>query len=308
MILSGLLLFVIPAGAITVSGSNEITIVDDTSQVQDFTLINSNTFTSGAAQSLTAEPGEMFFPYVWIDPGDSFNFTLNVGGETIDGYVDFVTTGWIDADLYICLNGETLVQHVGYIPYSNNERRVEFAYGINMTTGQHYIIAVSDNNYGVCTPIGTLYDNPIIGFTTSNVNGDLRYNILTYSVDDYNQAVDDGVSFVNGSNNLLDYVAGSIGLIGSIFGAFITIITILKVLLIDNFFLVVGLAEGGILIISLRQNPRDIFGFVNDVIQYNTRFISFMVTLLSAFIEGFVKLATIGYQLLKSVPIIGQFL
>jgi hypothetical protein len=312
IIIIAALLFLIsapPSLAITTSGNNSLTIIDGDSQPQDLTFINRISESKETPFSVYADDGTILQPNVYLHQGESFNFTITAGGSIIPGYVDFVITSPVSAILYTSIGDEVQTHSQGYIPLiGDNKRRIEIGYAINLTTKEHYLVVLDDSNYGCGIPVNDLHGSGITSFSTSNPVGELEYDVYVYSIDDYSGAVNSGEDFANGSNNLLDYVGRSVDLIFSIFGALVTVILILKVILIDNFFLTLGLAEGGILILSLRQNKNDIFGFANDWVQYNVRFITFMVNAFISFINGFMMLAQIGYNLLKSVPIIGQFL
>lgn len=309
------LLFLInPAYAVTTTGNSTFTIIDSTSQPQDLHFLSNVELTQDTPYSIMADSNTILQPDIWIHQGDSFNFTIKAGNNTYIGYVNFVdhgNTGGIgSATLYISINGETEAHEQGYVNWLNggNQRRISFGYAIGFADGQHYIIAVDDSNYGVGASINDLHDSGITSFVTTNTVGDLKYQITTYSTSEYNQAIDDGSQVANSSNNLLDMIRNSVDLIITLFNTFITILSILKVIFIDNLTLVIALTEGGILILAMRQNPRDIFGFVNDTVQYNIRFISFMVNLISGLIKVFFFVAQIGFNILKNIPIIGSFL
>jgi hypothetical protein len=134
------------------------------------------------------------------------------------------------------------------------------------------------------------------------------FYVHTYTVEELSTAITTTVDINVGSNNFINAIGYYSGLIFSLFNTVISIIQILKVIFIDNLFMLIGLAEAGILIISLRQNPSDIFGFLKDVVGYNAQFIEFMIKLLSGFLNVFMIIAQIGYNVAKSIPIIGNFL
>jgi hypothetical protein len=230
------------------------------------------------------------------------------GGNSIPGYVNFEITGPLKANLYTCIGDQVQVHEQNYIwqGLADNWRRIEIAYAMDLTTKQHYLVVLDDSNYGAGINVTDLHYMGITGFTTSNVVGELKYQTQVFKVDDYYSSVDDGQSMVNGDlyNEIMQYF----DLIGALIGTLIATLLILKVIFIDNFFMVIGFGELGILVISLRQNPKDIFGFVNDVIQYNVRLITFIVNLLIGFINGFQMFVQILYNVAKSIPIIGQFL
>jgi hypothetical protein len=110
------------------------------------------------------------------------------------------------------------------------------------------------------------------------------------------------------SNSLLDSIWNSIALILIVFNTFLSILAILKIIFIDNLTMTVLLAEAGIWVLAMRKAHGDIFVFLQIVISYNVGLITFIVNLFSTMLKVFYFLAQIGYSILKSTPIIGNFL
>jgi hypothetical protein len=261
---------------------------------QNPAIIQAGTYT------YNCEPGRAMNLYIkGIQDGTQINYTLTLtSGHTITGWIMQNGDEWYNLGnhkLALCMDTSEMRFDTG-VMISGTSNVLFNYYEEPNNPGEIYLVMSNAQAMGMYMP----YKYEAITGVTITSNDIVEYHIATFDISAY----------ANGEkpSDIFTVITDYIGLIGEIFGTFISIILILKVIFIDNFFMVLGFGELGILIISLRQNPKDIFGFANDAIQYNVRFVSFIVDLLTKFVNGFLIVVQIMYNIAKSIPFIGAFL